>query len=44
MSIGWGFRWFSPLGPLRFEFGHPLPLKNNLLNAGGFEFMIGQFF
>jgi outer membrane protein insertion porin family len=23
-SAGWGFRWFTPIGPLRFEFGYPL--------------------
>lgn len=21
---GWGIRWFTPIGPLRFEFGYPL--------------------
>ena len=23
-SVGFGFRWFSPIGPLRFEWGIPL--------------------
>jgi outer membrane protein insertion porin family len=23
-SLGWGIRWWSPIGPLRFEFGYPL--------------------
>jgi outer membrane protein insertion porin family len=23
-NIGWGFRWFTPIGPLRFEFGYPI--------------------
>ncbi len=23
-NYGWGFRWYSPLGPLRIEFGYPL--------------------
>ena len=23
-SVGWGVRWFSPIGPLRFEWGVPL--------------------
>ncbi len=23
-NVGWGFRWFTPIGPLRFEFGHPI--------------------
>jgi outer membrane protein insertion porin family len=42
-SAGFGFRWFSPIGPLRFEWG--LPLKPE---AGEdrivFEFTIGNFF
>ena len=42
-SIGWGFRWFSPIGPLRFEWGAPLKPR-----AGEepivFEFTIGNFF
>jgi outer membrane protein insertion porin family len=24
VSVGWGIRWWSPIGPLRFEFGYPL--------------------
>ncbi len=39
-NYGWGFRWFSPLGPLRFEWGYPL-------KGGGdskFNFMIGPPF
>lgn len=23
-AVGYGLRWFSPLGPIRIEFGHPL--------------------
>jgi outer membrane protein insertion porin family len=23
-ALGWGFRWRSPIGPLRFEWGYPL--------------------
>ncbi len=23
-NFGYGIRWFTPIGPLRFEFGHPL--------------------
>jgi outer membrane protein insertion porin family len=37
---GWGFRWFSPLGPLRFEWG--IPLKGG--NGTQFNFMIGPPF
>lgn len=42
-SYGFGFRWFSPLGPLRFEWGLPfrrLPYESPIL----FEFTIGNFF
>ncbi|MBI4511615.1 MAG: outer membrane protein assembly factor BamA [Deltaproteobacteria bacterium] len=42
-SVGFGFRWFSPIGPLRFEWGIPLdrqPGENPLV----FEFTIGNFF
>jgi len=42
-SWGFGFRWFSPLGPLRFEWGFPfkpLPYEESSV----FEFTIGNFF
>ncbi len=42
-SYGFGIRWFSPLGPLRFEWGFPfdpLPFEDNMV----FEFTIGNFF
>ena len=42
-SWGFGIRWFSPLGPLRFEWGfpfQPLPYEESSL----FEFTIGNFF
>jgi outer membrane protein insertion porin family len=42
-STGFGLRWFSPLGPLRFEWGFPLmplPYEQNSV----FEFTIGNFF
>lgn len=40
-NVGWGFRWFTPIGPLRFEFGYPI------LQGGGppqFYFTIGPPF
>ncbi len=46
-SVGFGFRWFSPIGPLRFEWGIPL---NRVVAPGVsedpivFEFTIGNFF
>ena len=42
-SVGFGFRWFSPIGPLRFEWGIPLntqPGEDPIV----FEFTIGNFF
>jgi outer membrane protein insertion porin family len=42
-SWGFGIRWFSPLGPLRFEWGfpfNPLPYEESSV----FEFTIGNFF
>ena len=42
-SWGFGIRWFSPLGPLRFEWGFPfspLPFEDSSV----FEFTIGNFF
>jgi outer membrane protein insertion porin family len=42
-SAGFGFRWFSPIGPLRFEWGlplQPLPGEESMV----FEFTIGNFF
>ncbi|MGH7434585.1 MAG: outer membrane protein assembly factor BamA [Polyangiaceae bacterium] len=42
-STGFGIRWFSPLGPLRFEWGFPLaPLPYE--QHSDFEFTIGNFF
>src|SRR5262249_4224430 len=42
-SVGFGFRWFSPIGPLRFEWGIPLDRQPNE-EALVFEFTIGNFF
>ncbi len=42
-SVGFGFRWFSPIGPLRFEWGIPInkqPFEDPIV----FEFTIGNFF
>ncbi len=40
MDVGWGLRWFTPIGPLRFEFGYPI------VNSGSpiFQFSIGPAF
>jgi outer membrane protein insertion porin family len=42
-SVGFGVRWFSPLGPLRFEWGIPLDRQRNEESLV-FEFTIGNFF
>lgn len=43
LDWGFGFRWFSPIGVLRFEFGYPLNHKSS--NPGSqFHFDIGQLF
>jgi outer membrane protein insertion porin family len=42
-STGFGFRWFSPLGPLRFEWGIPLDRKPGE-EAILFDFSIGAPF
>ncbi len=48
-SAGVGMRWFSPLGPLRFELGIPLnrrkdSLGNYIDQPSDFQFTIGNFF
>ena len=49
-SVGFGFRWFSPIGPLRFEWGIPLNRRASVSGLSGgdqpvlFEFTIGNSF
>lgn len=48
-SVGFGFRWMSPVGPLRFEWGMPLDRRKNIYGdyidkALDFQFTIGNFF
>jgi outer membrane protein insertion porin family len=42
-SWGFGLRWISPIGPLRFEWGFPLHKQKDERNQV-FEFGIGTFF
>jgi len=42
-SWGFGVRWFSPLGPLRFEWGFPFA-PYSYEDTSVFEFTIGNFF
>ncbi len=42
-AVGFGVRWFSPIGPLRFEWGFPLaPYEDERKSV--FDFSIGSFF
>jgi outer membrane protein insertion porin family len=49
-SVGFGFRWFSPIGPLRFEWGIPLDRRRRKSDGAyidqpiDFQFTIGNFF
>ena len=43
-SVGFGFRWFSPIGPLRFEWGIPLTRRPTDDVGPLFEFSIGNAF
>jgi len=43
MDAGFGIRWFSPIGPLRFEFGYPLNPKPSD-SPSVFQFFIGPPF
>ncbi len=42
-DYGFGFRWFSPIGPLRFEWGFPIDRRDDD-RATNFEFSIGAPF
>lgn len=42
-SYGFGIRWFSPIGPLRLEYGIPLNPRD-FDKSGKIEFSIGSFF
>jgi len=42
-DVGFGFRWFSPIGPLRFEWGFPLDRLPGE-RALNFQFAIGSPF
>ena len=43
-SVGFGVRWRSPIGPLRFEWGFPLARLPGVESAVRFEFGIGNVF
>lgn len=43
-DVGFGFRWFSPIGPLRFEWGFPLRRTEISPDPVVFDFSIGSPF
>jgi len=44
-SYGAGIRWFSPIGPLRLEYGVPLSPRSGIdRSSGRLEFSIGSIF
>lgn len=44
-DIGFGIRWFSPMGPLRFEFGFPLDRQSQFGDrSNNFQFAVGSPF
>jgi outer membrane protein insertion porin family len=44
-DVGFGFRWFSPIGPLRFEWGFPTTIKKEYdEDSMNFQFAIGAPF
>jgi outer membrane protein insertion porin family len=43
-SWGFGIRWFSPLGPLRFEWGFPFAPKKPYEDDFEFQFTVGNAF
>ncbi len=42
-SAGYGIRWYSPMGPIRIEYGHILDPKEGE-STGRWEFTMGQAF
>lgn len=42
-SAGYGFRWYSPVGPIRIEYGYILDRKEGE-SSGRFEFSMGTAF
>ncbi len=42
-TVGYGFRWYSPMGPIRVEYGHILD-KEDGDDSGRWEFSMGSSF
>lgn len=43
-DVGFGIRWFSPIGPLRFEWGFPVGPQDYDVDPVNFQFAIGSPF
>ena len=43
-SAGLGLRWFSPLGPIRLEWGHVIDSKSTDSRVNKWEFSMGSAF
>jgi outer membrane protein insertion porin family len=43
-SVGLGFRWFSPMGPIRLEYGYRLSSEEGEGAGGRWEFSMGTAF
>ena len=44
ISAGGGIRWFSPMGPIRLEWGYPINPDPGMRDTGRFEFAMGGAF
>ena len=43
-SVGGGIRWYSPMGPMRIEYGYILDPEKNESKGGKWEFTVGTVF
>ncbi|MCG6973600.1 MAG: outer membrane protein assembly factor BamA [Desulfobacterales bacterium] len=43
-SVGFGVRWFSPMGPIRIEYGYRLNSVEDESQGGSWEFSMGSAF
>jgi len=43
-SAGYGFRWYSPIGPIRLECGYILDRREGENKGGQWEFTMGTAF
>jgi outer membrane protein insertion porin family len=44
MSVGFGVRWYSPMGPIRMEYGYILDDQQGQQGEGKWEFTMGSAF